>query len=242
VKPRQTHRWAVHFKTEKLIVAEDRAALVGALEKTGSLGLETIVTEIIPGPETRLLSHAGYLDEHGEPLSQFTFRKYRQLPIHFGIGTYVVSDWNEEVIEAGLAFLRAAGLRGLFHVEFKHDERDGELKLLECNHRFTIESSFAPVDLPLLAYSRVLGRPSPAPRRYRSGVHLWEPYRDLRALLAYRRRGELSVAGWLRTLAHRQRFHSFAWSDPRPALYSRLVLARRWLRKRLGLGRGRHAD
>jgi D-aspartate ligase len=232
LKPRHSHLWAQHFRSRKLFVVENRCELDRLLAGIEDLGLEMLITEIIPGPETGLLSHCGYLDEHGEPLSQFTFRKIRQHPVHFGIGTYVVSDWSQEVISKGLDFLRGIGLRGLFHVEFKRDPRDGELKLLECNHRLTIESSFASVDLPRLAYNRVRGLPAPAARPYRCGVHLWAPYKDSLALRDYRAAGELTVSAWLRSLVRRQRFHAFSWRDPKPAIYSHLTLLARKLRRR----------
>lgn len=237
IKPLFSHRFAHKFGTAaKLLIASDRRQLEGGLRRTHALGLEMAVTEIIPGPETELLSYCGYMDERGEPLAHFTFRKIRQFPIRFGLGCYVVSDWNEEVIEEGLRFLRGIGLRGLFHVEFKRDPRDGRLKLLECNHRFVIEALLAPADLPLLAYNRALDRPLPPPRPYRSGTHLWSPVNDARAFLSYRRRGELTLAEWLGSLLHRQLFHAFRWTDPLPSVYSNLALLaralRRWLLRR----------
>jgi predicted ATP-grasp superfamily ATP-dependent carboligase len=233
LKPRHSHHFAKHFRTTKLIVANDRFELEGALRRTDALGLEMILTEIIPGPETELLSCCGYMDEHGEPLTHFTFSKIRQYPVQYGQGCYVVSDWNEEVIAEALRFLRGIGLCGLFHVEFKRDPRDGGLKLMECNHRFTIEAMLAPADLPLLTYNRILGRPLPAPRPYRSGVHLWAPYMDARAFPTYRRRGQLTWFSWLRSLLRRKRFQGFRWDDPMPSLYSQLSLAGRWLGRRL---------
>ena len=234
LKPLHTHLFARVFGVgNKLLVANDRRELDDGLRRMRSLGLEMAVTEIIRGPETELLSYCGCLDENGTPLTHFTFRKIRQYPIHFGLGCHVVSDWNEEVIEAGLRFLRGVGLRGLFHVEFKRDPRDGELKLLECNHRFTIEAMFSPIDLPLLVYNRLLGRSPPAERPYRNGVHLWNPVKDTRAFLAYRRRRELTLWRWLRSLMHRQRFHVFRLDDPWPTIRHHVALARRFLAKRL---------
>ena len=179
------------------------------------LGLEVMVTEIVPGGDDRLLSYCGYLDERGELLTEFTFRKIRQFPPQFGLGCYVVSDWNPEVAETGLRFLRGIGLRGLFHVEFKRDSRDDQLKLIECNHRFTIELVFSPTNLPLLTYNRLLGRPLPSPGPYRTGKRLWNPVEDTKAARSYRRHGELSWSQWLRSLLHLQQLHAFRWDDPR---------------------------
>ncbi|MEK6271332.1 MAG: hypothetical protein AABM42_01620 [Actinomycetota bacterium] len=202
-----------------------------------ALGLQVAVTEIIPGPETELLLNCGYLDERGEPLTHFTFLQAAPIPAPLRLGLLVVSDWDQAVIDAGLRFLRGVGLRGLFHVEFKRDPRDGELKLLECNHRFTIEAMFAPIDLPLLTYNRPLGRPLPPARSYRSGVHLWSPVQDVRALLSYRRSGELTFGRWLWSLLHRQRFHAFRWDDPLPTILHHLGRLVRGLRRRVFGGR-----
>ena len=236
LKPLHSHLFAQRFgAANKLLVATDRRELREGLSRMQAVGLEMAVTEIIPGPETELRSHCGYLGEGGEPLTQFTFSKIRQFPTHFGLGCYVVSDWDEDVIEAGLRFLHGVGLRGLFHVEFKRDRRDGQLKLLECNHRFTIEAMFSPVDLPLLAYNRVVGRQPPPARAYERGIHLWSPANDVRALRSYRRQGELSLRGWLRSLLRRRRrFHAFEWSDPMPSLRFHLAWLARGLRGRLG--------
>ena len=69
--------------------------------------------------------------------------------------------------ELGLAFLRGAGVRGLANVEFKRDERDGRLKLIECNYRFTAPNEQfrrAGMDLALFVVQPA-GRPPGTARR-----------------------------------------------------------------------------
>ena len=76
-----------------------------------------------------------------------------------------MTDRNPEVAELGLRFFQGVGLRGLANVEFKRDARDGRLKLIECNHRFTAPTGLlraAGMDLPLFVYNRLTGRPLPA--------------------------------------------------------------------------------
>jgi len=237
IKPLHSNLFARHFgDRNKLLVAHNAGELMEGWARMNELGLEVMVTEIVPGGDDRLLSYCGYLDERGEPLTEFTFRKIRQFPPRFGLGCYVVSDWNPEVAEAGLRFLRGVGLRGLFHVEFKRDPRDDQLKLIECNHRFTIELVFSPRNLPLLTYNRLLNRPLPSPRPYRAGQWLWNPVEDNRAARSYRRNGELSWSQWLRSLLHLQQFHAFRWDDPLPTIAYHLrkltnFLARRFRRR-----------
>lgn len=234
IKPLHSKLFARHFGgRNKLFVAHNPGELKQGWARMNELGLEAMVTEIVPGGDDRLLSYCGYLDERGEPLTEFTFRKIRQFPPRFGLGCYVVSDWNPEVVETGLRFLRGIGLRGLFHVEFKRDSRDDQLKLIECNHRFTVELVFSPRNLPLLTYNRLLNRPLPSPGFYRAGKSLWNPVEDTKAARSYRRHGELTLAQWLRSLLHLQQFHAFRWDDPLPTMAYHLRKLTRFLVRRL---------
>ena len=86
--------------------------------------------------------------------------------------------------ELGLRFFEGVGLRGLGNVEFKRDARDGRLKLIECNHRFTAATGLmraAGLDLPLFVYNKLTDRPLPTVDRYRAGLTMWYPMKDVRA-------------------------------------------------------------
>lgn len=203
-------------------------------------GLGLMATEIVPGPDDLLYSAFFYLDEEGEPLVSFTNRKIRSDPPHFGVGCYVVEEQVPELIELGRRFLEEAGMHGIAQLEYKRDPDDGEYKLLECNPRFhlTIELPIAcGLDVPLYAYRRVCGEEPERPVQHRHGLRLWHPLPDFRAYRVLREEGELTLGGWLRSLAHRQRFTVFAAGDPWPSL----VLNARTLRRVVGNG-GRRAD
>jgi len=209
------------YKSSKGTVVHDDAELAAAVGILFSVDVGALITEIIPGGDDRFCSYYTYLDEEGEPLLHFTKRKPRQFPIAFGTGTYHVTKWQPDVAELGLRFFQGVGLRGLGNVEFKRDERDGQLKLIECNPRFTMANGLARlagIDFALLAYNRLVGRGLPPLESFRDDVSLWFPREDLRALRAYRASGELSTTEWLRTVAHVQHFPTFAWSDPKPWL------------------------
>lgn len=233
LKPRHSHRFAHHFtNTKKAFVARDPVELERALEQTVPLGLEMMIAEIVPGPDD-FPSCYSFLDERGVPLFAVTKRKLRQLPPKFGPGTYHLTEWNPEVAELGLRFFRGAGLRGLVNVEFKRDSRDGELKLIECNHRFTATTELlrrCGADLPLFVYNRAVGLAAPDPSSYRRGVGFWYPLRDARSFLQYRRIGELGLRDWVGSLLHPQRFPLASFEDPLPSL---AALGRRG-RRRLG--------
>jgi D-aspartate ligase len=219
LKPLASHVFARHF-SGKAFVATDLDELRRAHALTETHGVEMLVTEIVPGPDSGFHSYYGYLDADGASLLHLTKRKLRQCPIRFGSGCYHVTDRNPEVAELGLRFLQAAGARGLACVEFKRDSRDGSLKLIECNHRFTAANELlraAGVDLALFTYNRLVGRALPQVDGYRSGLYLWHPIEDARAFLQYRRRGELTTSAWLRSLLHRPRFPLLRLEDPLPS-------------------------
>jgi D-aspartate ligase len=232
LKPLHSHRYAQRVGG-KAVVVHDSNELERALLSLAETDVEMLATEIIPGSTDLLFSYYTYIDERGAPLFHMTKRKLRQYPVDFGVASYGVTQWDEEVAHEGLRFFLGSGVRGLAEAEFKRDPRDGVVKLIECNHRFTGSNELvrrAGIDLALLTYNRALGRPDPPLDSYREGVYLWGPILDRRAFSALRGRGELSTSQWLQSLFHRQHFPVFNWRDPKPTIVdvarrTRLVLS-----------------
>jgi len=180
-----------------------------------------ILTELIPPSRVGYHSYYSYFDESGSPLFHFTKRKLRQFPNAFGLGTYHVTDWDPEVAELGLKFFKGVGLRGIGNVEFMRDPRDNQLKLIECNARFTLTTELVRAsgfDMALLAYNRMAGLPLPALRKYRQGIYAIRPMSDYLAFLESRRAGTMTTLEYLKSVFHVQHFLVFSWSDPKPAL------------------------
>ncbi|MEA2467756.1 MAG: D-aspartate ligase [Thermoleophilaceae bacterium] len=235
LKPLSSHEFAQHFGIlKKVLLAADRDELLREFERTLAVGVEMLVTEIVPGGDDQYFSYYSYLDERGEPLYHFCKRKLRQWPVHFGLTTYHETIWDPRVAALGLKFFQGVGLRGVGNVEFKRDPRDGEYKIIECNHRFTAASDLvrrSGIDMPLIAYRRALGLPVEPVRGYRLGVRMWHPIEDVRSLRGYREEGSLTVGGWAKSLWHRQHFPLLSLEDPGPSVASLSVKARRFGRK-----------
>jgi predicted ATP-grasp superfamily ATP-dependent carboligase len=238
LKPVHSHAFARHFAGMKAFRVHSDDDMRAALSRTVTLGIEMIVTEIIPGRDDQYFSYYSYIDAEGRPLLHATKRKLRQHPIWFGSGCFHATDRNPEVAELGLRFFEGVGLRGLGNVEFKRDSRDGRLKLIECNHRFTAATGLmraAGLDLPLFVYNKLTDRPLPPVDRYRAGLTMWYPMKDVRAFAAYRRHGEIGWFEWLRSIVRRHHFPVASASDPRPVLANNLRFfgrVRRVLRRR----------
>ena len=205
----------------KVLIANSAEELRRLIDKTVAHGLEMMAIEIIPGGDDQLYGYSTYIDETGEPLFHFVERKLRQEPIQFGNGCYRIGEWNSEAADLGLRFCRESGLRGVAHVEFRKDSRDGQLKLMECNNRFDLCTQLicsSGIDLPLLVYNKAVGRPPPPLPSPKYGRRVWHPLPDYRAMRSYRRLGQLTRGAWIRSLLHPQRFTVFSWRDPMPSI------------------------
>ena len=235
LKPLHSHVFQRHRggRTKAFVVAGEDELRARVLEMR-AVGVEMLATEIIPGADDQLRCYYTYLDERGRPLFHFTKRMIRQFPVGFGTGSYHITSWDPEVVRVGLAFVQGAGVRGLAHVELKRDPRDGALKFIECNHRFTAPNELirvAGLDLALFVYNRLAGRPAVLPSSYQTGVRLWHPVEDARAFATLRRRGEITLVEWLASVARPAHVPVFRWKDPNPSLRTGLRRALRLARR-----------
>jgi D-aspartate ligase len=236
LKPLHSHVYARHVPIGKVVIVRTLEELREAFAPLREAGVETLLTEIVPGSDDRIWAYVTYLDESAAPLFEVVKRKVRQYLPHFGVGTLHVTDWDDEVAEVGLRFFRAIGLRGYAFAELKRDDRDGSLKLIEVNYRFGAHHELiqaAGIDAAFLVYERALGRSvAPLGRDYRRGVVVWHVLDDLRAFRLYRREGELSFAGWAASVLRPHRYAIFDPRDPGPTLVLCARLVRGLLSRR----------
>jgi predicted ATP-grasp superfamily ATP-dependent carboligase len=235
VKPLVSHAYRQRFPI-KLVVAHDFDQVIKATDSARMAGLEVMIVEMVPGLDDRLCSYYTYLDEAGTPLFDFTKRIIRRSPPLYGNGSCHVTDWNPEVKELALRFFQAIGLRGLANAEFKRDERDGQLKFIECNARFTEANCLvldSGLDLPRLVYGRLTGQPLPPLTNYHKGLRLWYPIDDFHAFRQLRREGKMTWRGWLASIGRPRVFPFFRWSDPLPSVVREVRRLTAGLRRRV---------
>lgn len=222
VKPRLSYQFTERFKG-KFFLARDFSELKAYRQAVEMAGIDTILVEKIPGPDTQLCSYYTYLDEQLEPQFDLTKRVLRRNPPNMGLGCYHVTDWTPEVRDWGLRLLRSARLQGLAHVEFKWDVRDQTWKLIECNARFTEANPllvYSGYDLAEFVYNRIVGQPPPAWKAYRQGVRVWYPIEDSYACWLLWHSGQLTLHEWLNSLRHPKHLPIFSWRDPLPSLHA----------------------
>lgn len=219
LKPRLSHNSIKIGR--KYARADNRSQLIAEHARLAHLGVPVVIMEFIPGNDDNSHSYYTYMDEDGTPLVNFTKSLLRRHPLNQGNATYHTTQWNPEVAELGLRFFRRVGLRGIGHVEFKRDPRDQKLKIIEVNARFTGANPLinkCGIDLALITYNRLTGRPQSYPETYKTGLVMWHPLEDFQAFVALRSRREITFLEWVREISRTDQLPYFDWRDPSPSI------------------------
>jgi predicted ATP-grasp superfamily ATP-dependent carboligase len=232
VKPIHSHLFQ-QVLGEKLFVVNSDKELVEKATIAMGHGLRIMVCELIPGLDSDVQSsYYTYIDRSGNALFRFTKRVIRRYPSFGGTACLHITQWLPETAEMGERFFRGIGFRGMGMIEFKRDPRDGLLKIIECNPRFSMAHELlvrCGMDSAYIIYCSLTNRPLPRVGSYEENLGLWYPVRDLKALIRMRQKGEITVAQWLRSVARRQVFPLFSLNDPQPSIGQALDNIREWL-------------
>lgn len=204
VKPEVAHLVRKQLGGQKLVEVNDADALVRWWQQLHDWGTDSVLQEVIVGPEANIFVGALYVDADLEVRSLFTACKTRQYPPWFGSGSYMEASWNPEIAELSTALVKKAAYRGVCGTEYKYDPRDGRWKLIELNPRPTLWYSLARaagVDVPWDAYCDLIGRPNPIHRDCQDDRVRWQLLvRDVVSAWHFKKSGELSWPDFLRTV------------------------------------------
>lgn len=220
----------------------DRTALLAAYDKACRLVDPKIVMiqELVVGAGESQFSYA-ILAKDGIPLASVTARRLRQIPMDFGrFSTYVETVDEYAIVAPSLLILKALRFTGLAEIEFKRDERDGRLKLLDINPRIwgwhTLCES-AGVDFPYLLWQMVCGYEFP-PANGAPGLGWMRLAADLPIAVELMMRRRLKLRAYFKSLHCTVEEAIFAIDDLVPALvdlpYMLLKLGKRLLFRRGG--------
>jgi predicted ATP-grasp superfamily ATP-dependent carboligase len=227
----------------KVVRADDKAAFLAAFEVAAcEIGAENVVVQqLIPGGGKAQFSYAG-LWSHGEPVAEFTARRLRQYPVEFGYtSTFVEVVEQPEAIAVSRRLLSSVSHHGLVEIEFKHDARNGGLKLLDVNPRpwswFGLAGA-AGLDLGAMLWATATGV-DVGMGTAQVGTAWMYLARDMVAAAQLMARGELSLRDYLGSFRAVKTWAAFAPNDPVPGvldlpLTAWRVLTRRVLKERTG--------
>jgi predicted ATP-grasp superfamily ATP-dependent carboligase len=225
------------FTLAKAWRADDPAALLARYDDAAALvgANAVVVQELIPGRGTAQFSYAALWDR-GRPVASLTARRLRQYPIEFGYtSTFVETIARADVEQAACRFLESLGYDGLVEVEFKHDARDGRLKLLDVNARvwtWIALGGRAGVDFPHLFWRLAMGEALPSAHAT-SGVGWMHASRDIVAAGQEMAAGYLAPRDYPASWRGPLQFAAFATDDPLPGMLDVPLALSRLFTKRL---------
>ena len=212
--------------------ADEFAQYSGLLAKAD---IRASVLDFIPGPDSVFFNYSVYRTTKGEFLGGFAMRKMRKTPPFFGVCRVAhanVSPKHAEAMRESVeAMLSAIDYRGMANAEFKLDQRDSRLRLMEINAR-----PFLMQGLPLragIAYARMAWQdvvldehPTFEDNGWRGAwIHL---HADIGNALAFHRQEALPLAEYLRPYHMPHTWAVWSAADPKPFLlqWSRTMLLR----------------
>jgi len=213
-------RWNDNWGLRKALGVENAETLRSLWPQLRSVGLELLAQEFIPGAESRIESYHCYVDGKGSVAGEFTGRKIRTYPLHYGHTTALEITEAADVRSQGRAIVEKLELTGVAKLDFKRDPQ-GNLRLLEINPRFNLwhhPGALAGINIPALVYADLAGLPRPPATRVKAGVRwcrLWKDYPAARA-------AGMPLSAWLPFALGCEAKSSLSWDDPLPFLRSTL--------------------
>jgi predicted ATP-grasp superfamily ATP-dependent carboligase len=222
VKPAIKERF-IYATGDKAWRADTRAELEQRFREAAQVvgAGEVIVQELIPGGGETQLAYCAFFRD-GRAAASMVVNRLRQHPPLFGrASTFVQTIERPELEEVSERLLRRIGYYGLVELEYKHDVRDGQTKLLDINARTWGYHSLgqrAGVDFPYLLYADQLSLPVPDGARARTGVSWIRLATDVPTALALAAQGELDWRAYLRSLRQANAESVFSGDDPLPGV------------------------
>lgn len=222
IKPRDSQEFIRRFGT-KAIRPTGPDDLRAKVEWMTGNGLDIMIQEYIPGPPANHYFVDGFMDADGVVRARLCHRRLRMFPSEFGDSTAMTTlapDTLAPAVERVEEVLGLLAYRGMYSAEFKLDDRDGVLRLLEINARPWWYLEFAArcgLDVVLMAYRDALGLPVADAFSAKEGRHMVHPSNDAAAWRALRLSGEGRRMDHLRSLI-RSDWAMFASDDPLPAV------------------------
>ncbi len=217
-------------KAFQLASRRDALAIMNKLEQ-GGMGFPILLQEYVPGPANRYFLVDGFRDCKGESQALIARQRHRMYPAPFGNSTLsetIPLGQVEGAIDSLERIWATTKYRGIFDAEFKYDERDGKLKIVEINARpwwFVEFASRCGVNLCWMAYCDALGLPVEAVTTYPAGRRCVYGLYDFRAHRTAAP-GLRGIPKWIGSLRGASEI-VYSWDDPGPAL----ALAQRVVRE-----------
>ena len=194
---------------QKIALADSPAELEAQYELAAGVTPAVVVQEIIEGPDTAKMVYLSCYGRGGRRLGSCVVRELRTTPIYFGSASIVepVSEPETDALCDG--FFRSIDYEGLCELEIKRDSRDGKVRLIEANPRYSVTADaafYGGVDLGWLHYLDLIGEPVEEVRWNGTHFHHIVLNRDVECFRSYLKAGLTTWGGLLKSYRHARLF------------------------------------
>jgi predicted ATP-grasp superfamily ATP-dependent carboligase len=182
---------------------------------------EVMAQEIIAGADDAKYCYLSVYGGGGRRLGHSVVHELRAYPVLFGSGSMVEPVLEPEVAELCDRFLRGVGYVGICEIEVKRDTRDGVVRLIEANPRYSVTadaSVYTGVDIGWLHYLDLIGIAVEEEQPTRFDFRHVVLRRDIPALPKYVQECVLTWGRILRSYRGKLEFFDFDLHDPGPTL------------------------
>lgn len=187
---------------------------------------DALISEYIPGADSNNFALHVALDRDSRLICAFAYRKTRLSPLRTGVTAAGISIHASRLVDLVLPLLQQLRWAGPADIEFKLDEHDQQMKLVEINPRFSGAVAFpigCGVNLPELVCRAAAGDSlaEATGREYAEGIKYWNPPWYMRSVTQelLQRRAPLALFHHiLRELTGTRVGNPYALSDPAPIL------------------------
>lgn len=202
LKPHFIHKWKDYLKGRKVIYIKNEIDLDHVLNIEKDLLKDSVLQEVILGPETNIYIFKGYFDKNSNLKSYFVGKKIRQYPPYFGSFSIAESIENEEIKNLSVEFLEKVKFKGLCGTEFKYDQRDNDYKIIEINIRPQLWEDLTRLarrEVLWSAYCDLAGFEVPSESEQRKGVKLVYLIRDIYSSIILLKNRDHNILEWIKS-------------------------------------------
>lgn len=220
LKPRLGHR-AKELLGMGTTIVTGRTELVDRAARLLDHGLDLLLTEVVPGPETGLEGAVTVRDAEGRYTLEYGRHKVRQWPLDTGVGSLIEAADVPETLAMNRRLMEHSGYHGIAATETKRHAETGELYLIEINVRVPASFGLAQacgVDGAWRLYATLAGLPLDDQAAQVHGRKVVLPDKDVRSAWQRLRRGDATAAAVLRSWRGTRDFGVLDARDPMPAV------------------------
>jgi D-aspartate ligase len=218
VKPRSHKHMVLGCKN---IIIETEEQLDQFFKKFGDVVSSVIAQTIIQGKDSQQWVCNCFFDENSNIIQAFTFNRLRLSPSHYGVTSYAISKYNQEVIDLSAKLGKALNYTGPAMVEFKQDAQDGVYKYIEINPRLGMCNYFdtsCGINNAFTTYQLANKQKLSKPQPMREGVIFVSFYEDYYSRLHDGETiGAIFKEYFSNFISKKHIYIYFVWWDPRPS-------------------------